>query len=312
MTAALVAIGVAAVVAIAAVARRRRPTERRMAIDPFAIGEPWRRYVSSAQAAQRRYTEIVAATPRRTTPGQHGIDHPAGATRGRGVLAHRQARRRARRCPEASRQHLAAGCARPRDRRRTRGRRCRPSSIQRSESAPPATTPTNGCGCSTPASASSSRRPRRSASAPTRRTIWEAPSTTSSPSSRRFDWPSKTSTTRARVAQGRHPHRREQLAALERHGRRGDGGLAHHRAGQGRRVRHRPQPRPGDRRLRPGQRHPEHDLRTAARRCAVGDARAAVHPTQRGRRRRRRRRRSSRSASSCSGRSPCSPCWPRR
>ncbi len=63
MTAALVAIGVAAVVAVAAAVHRRRPAERRVAIDPFALREPWRRYVSSAQAAQRRYTEIVAATP---------------------------------------------------------------------------------------------------------------------------------------------------------------------------------------------------------------------------------------------------------
>src|SRR4249920_2144300 len=63
MTAALVAIGVAAVVALAAVRHRRRPTERKLAIDPFVLGEPWRRYVSAAQAAQRRYTEIVAATP---------------------------------------------------------------------------------------------------------------------------------------------------------------------------------------------------------------------------------------------------------
>jgi hypothetical protein len=62
MTAALVAIGVAAVVAIAALVRRRRPTERALAIDPFVLSEPWRRYVSAAQASQRRYREIVAAT----------------------------------------------------------------------------------------------------------------------------------------------------------------------------------------------------------------------------------------------------------
>ena len=63
MTAALVAIGVAAVAAIAAMLRRRRPAQRAIAIDPFVLSEPWRRSVSAAQAAQRRYNEIVAATP---------------------------------------------------------------------------------------------------------------------------------------------------------------------------------------------------------------------------------------------------------
>ena len=63
MTAALVAIGVAAVAAIAAMIRRRRPAQRAVAIDPFVLSEPWRRSVSAAQAAQRRYKEIVAATP---------------------------------------------------------------------------------------------------------------------------------------------------------------------------------------------------------------------------------------------------------
>lgn len=64
MTAALVAIGVAAVVAAVAALRRRRPaTPRSMPIDAFVLGEPWRRHVSAAQAAQRRYSEIVAATP---------------------------------------------------------------------------------------------------------------------------------------------------------------------------------------------------------------------------------------------------------
>lgn len=63
MTAALVAIGVAAVVAAVAALRRRRPAQRTMPIDPFVLGEPWRRHVSAAQAAQRRYSDIVAATP---------------------------------------------------------------------------------------------------------------------------------------------------------------------------------------------------------------------------------------------------------
>ena len=63
MTAALVAIGVAAVVVIAAFLRGRRPALKPMNIDPFALSEPWRRSVSAAQASQRRYSEIVASTP---------------------------------------------------------------------------------------------------------------------------------------------------------------------------------------------------------------------------------------------------------
>ncbi len=63
MTAIIVAIAVVAVVALVAMLRRRRPTSRSVAIDPFVLSEPWRRSVSAAQAAQRRYVEIVAATP---------------------------------------------------------------------------------------------------------------------------------------------------------------------------------------------------------------------------------------------------------
>ena len=66
MTAALVAIVVAAAaggLTWRALLQRRRPRARKLNIDPFTIGEPWRRYVSAAQAAQRRYGEIVAATP---------------------------------------------------------------------------------------------------------------------------------------------------------------------------------------------------------------------------------------------------------
>jgi hypothetical protein len=63
MTAALVAIAVAAVVAITAALRNRRPREASVAIDSFALSEPWRRYVSAAQTAQRRYRDTVAATP---------------------------------------------------------------------------------------------------------------------------------------------------------------------------------------------------------------------------------------------------------
>jgi hypothetical protein len=62
MTAAIIAIVVAAVAAAAFVVRRRRPVRRSIPIDSFTLSEPWRRYVSAAQAAQRRYTDIVAAT----------------------------------------------------------------------------------------------------------------------------------------------------------------------------------------------------------------------------------------------------------
>jgi hypothetical protein len=63
MTAALLALVAAAVVAGAAVLRRRQPRRRSIPIDPFVLGEPWRRHVSAAQSAQRRYADIVAATP---------------------------------------------------------------------------------------------------------------------------------------------------------------------------------------------------------------------------------------------------------
>jgi chromosome segregation ATPase len=53
---------VAAVVAITAALRRRRRAPRSIAIDPFVLSEPWRRYVSAAQSAHRRYTDIVAGT----------------------------------------------------------------------------------------------------------------------------------------------------------------------------------------------------------------------------------------------------------
>src|SRR5258706_4259090 len=84
MTAALVAIAVAAVAAASAlIRRRRRPAERRMAIDRSVLSEPWRRHVSAAQASQRRYKEIVTAMqagPLRTNMEsitrqvQHGVE----------------------------------------------------------------------------------------------------------------------------------------------------------------------------------------------------------------------------------------------
>jgi hypothetical protein len=63
MTTAIVAIGVIAVGALVAFLRRRRPAQKPMAIDPFVLSEPWRRSISAAQSSQRRYKEIVAATP---------------------------------------------------------------------------------------------------------------------------------------------------------------------------------------------------------------------------------------------------------
>jgi hypothetical protein len=63
MTAVIIVLVAAAIGAAAAVARSRRPGRRRsITIDPFTLREPWRRYVSAAQSAQRRYNEIVAAT----------------------------------------------------------------------------------------------------------------------------------------------------------------------------------------------------------------------------------------------------------
>ena len=63
MTAAIVAILVVAAGVVVAASRRRSPRPKRIPIDPFALSDPWRRSVSSAQSAQRRYTEIVRAIP---------------------------------------------------------------------------------------------------------------------------------------------------------------------------------------------------------------------------------------------------------
>ena len=63
MTAAIVAILVVAAGVVVAASRRRSPRPKRISIDPFALSDPWRRSVSSAQSAQRRYTEIVRAIP---------------------------------------------------------------------------------------------------------------------------------------------------------------------------------------------------------------------------------------------------------
>ncbi len=63
MTATIVAVIAAAIVALAVVLRRRRPAQRSIAIDPFVLSEPWRRHISAAQTTQRRYTEIVGEMP---------------------------------------------------------------------------------------------------------------------------------------------------------------------------------------------------------------------------------------------------------
>ncbi len=62
MTAVIIAIVAAAIGAAAVMVRNRRSAPRPIAIDSFTLSEPWRRYVSAAQNAQRRYTDIVAAT----------------------------------------------------------------------------------------------------------------------------------------------------------------------------------------------------------------------------------------------------------
>lgn len=58
------AAGWSARVAVAAVTgRRRQRPPRAAAIDPFTVGEPWRRHVVSARRSQRQFTEAVATLP---------------------------------------------------------------------------------------------------------------------------------------------------------------------------------------------------------------------------------------------------------
>ena len=61
MTPLLVAVAIAVVGAVAWRWRRRSAgrTPRPAAIDPFTLGEPWRRHVAAAQSAERRYGELV-------------------------------------------------------------------------------------------------------------------------------------------------------------------------------------------------------------------------------------------------------------
>jgi hypothetical protein len=58
------AIGAAAwAIRVAAAAVIRRGP-RREVIDPFAVGEPWRRFVQDAQSAERRFEDTVRRTPK--------------------------------------------------------------------------------------------------------------------------------------------------------------------------------------------------------------------------------------------------------
>ena len=60
----IVGLVVVAVVAVAVRVRsRRRHLSRQAVIDPFTLSEPWRRHVSAAQSAQRRYREIARSAP---------------------------------------------------------------------------------------------------------------------------------------------------------------------------------------------------------------------------------------------------------
>ena len=167
MTAALVAIGVAAVVAIAAFLRGRRPA--RQAHEHRSV-RPQRAVASLGQCCASLATPIQR--DRRGNPGrpvavEHGIDHSPGATRRRGVLADRQTRRRARRRARSvsTVRRCKPGSTPPTTRRRDR--HSSRSSSRRSEFGQRATTPISGCDCSTRASASSLPMPQRSASVPT-------------------------------------------------------------------------------------------------------------------------------------------------
>jgi len=65
---------IAAGVAVGVAVKRRGP--RVAAIDPFTLGEPWRRHVAGALSAQRRYHEIARATA--TGPLHDRLDEIGG------------------------------------------------------------------------------------------------------------------------------------------------------------------------------------------------------------------------------------------
>ena len=58
------AVGVACWGARVAYAALRRRGPRADAIDPFAVGEPWRRFVQDALSAERRFDDTVRRTPK--------------------------------------------------------------------------------------------------------------------------------------------------------------------------------------------------------------------------------------------------------
>ena len=62
-----VLVGLAVIVAVSVGvfmrSRSRVGRPRPIAIDPFTLGEPWRRHVAATQSTQRRYKEIARATP---------------------------------------------------------------------------------------------------------------------------------------------------------------------------------------------------------------------------------------------------------
>lgn len=78
-------IGIVVCAGAVLAAMKLRPSKRAagsgaVRIDPFGVGDPWRRHVASAQSAQRRYSKIVAdvdAGPLRTRLADIGrqIEH---------------------------------------------------------------------------------------------------------------------------------------------------------------------------------------------------------------------------------------------
>lgn len=73
-------IGIALCAGAVLAAMRLRPSKRvggseAVRVDPFGVGDPWRRYVAAAQSAQRRYSKVVAgveAGPLRTRLAEIG------------------------------------------------------------------------------------------------------------------------------------------------------------------------------------------------------------------------------------------------
>ncbi len=73
MTPLVIVVVVAAFVAMVVLLRRRGGSPSPLTLDPFAVGEPWRQLVSSAQRSQRRYRQVVdtaAAGPTRDRLGE--------------------------------------------------------------------------------------------------------------------------------------------------------------------------------------------------------------------------------------------------